>query len=110
LATLRTGRNPHGLHITLNSDGRRHPILNASAIFILVTGVAAFALGIIIRNVSSPGLALAIPAGITGLVSVLGGLGAQMMSETREERVLIVAGIIAGFIGLAMGLAHGAFG
>ena len=30
-----------------------------------------------------------------------------MMSATREERVIIVAGIIAGFVGLALGLAHG---
>jgi hypothetical protein len=33
-----------------------------------------------------------------------------MISATREQRVLIVTGIIAGFVGLAMGLANGAFG
>ena len=30
-----------------------------------------------------------------------------MMSATREERIVIVTGIIAGFVGLALGLAHG---
>jgi len=32
-----------------------------------------------------------------------------MVSATREQRVLIVAGIIAGFVGLAIGLARGGF-
>jgi hypothetical protein len=35
------------------------------------------------------------------------GLFLQMMSATREERVIIVTGIIAAFVGLALGLAHG---
>ena len=33
----------------------------------------------------------------------------QMMSATRIERILLVTGMIAGFVGLALGLAHGAF-
>jgi hypothetical protein len=45
----------------------------------------------------------------TGLVAMLVGLYAQMISATREERVLIVTGIIAGFVGFAIGLAHGGF-
>lgn len=96
--------------LTLNSDGRSHPVLNAMSIFILLIGLVSFVLGIVIRNVSHPGLGLAVPTGVTGLVSLLGGLYAQMMSATREQRVLIVTGMIAGFVGLAMGLANGAFG
>jgi hypothetical protein len=46
---------------------------------------------------------------VTGLVSLLVGLYAQMISATREERIVIVTGIIAGFVGLALGLAHGGF-
>jgi len=42
-------------------------------------------------------------------VSLRVGLYAQMISATREERIVIVTGIIAGFVGLALGLAHGAF-
>jgi hypothetical protein len=98
------------MHLTLNSDGKPHPALNALAVSVLVIGLASFVLGIVIRNVSNPGPALAIPAGVTGLVSLLGGLYAQMMSATREQRVLIVTGIVVGFVGLALGLAHGAFG
>ena len=45
----------------------------------------------------------------TGLAALLIGLFAQMISATREERIIIVAGIIAGFVGLALGLAHGGF-
>ncbi len=48
-------------------------------------------------------------AAVTGLAGLLIGLVAQMMSATREERVIIVTGIIAAFIGLALGLAHGGF-
>jgi hypothetical protein len=48
-------------------------------------------------------------AAATGLAALLIGLVSQMMSATREDRVIIVAGIIAGFVGLALGLAHGGF-
>jgi hypothetical protein len=95
---------------TLNSDGQSHPALNALSAFVLIVGLAAFVLGIVIRNVSHPGPGLAIPTGVTGLVSLVVGLYAQMLSATREQRILIVTGIVAGFVGLAMGLANGAFG
>jgi hypothetical protein len=84
-------------------------MLNALSVFVLLMGLASFVLGIIIRNVANPGLGLAIPAGVTGLIALLFGLYVQMISATRGERVLIVTGIIAGFVGLALGLAHGAF-
>jgi hypothetical protein len=105
--TLRHARMPR---FTLNSDGQSHPALNALSVFVLIVGLAAFVLGIVIRNVSHPGPGLAIPTGVTGLVSLVVGLYAQMISATREQRVLIVTGIVAGFVGLAMGLANGAFG
>ena len=38
------------------------------------------------------------------------GLYAQMVSNTREQRVLIMAGVIAAFVGLGLGIAHGGFG
>ncbi|MGH3165294.1 MAG: hypothetical protein ACRDN0_05290 [Trebonia sp.] len=120
MATIRSARHGdlkhgdlkhgHFPHITLNSDGRPHPILNVAAVLILVIGLTAFVLGIIIANISNPGPALAVPAAVLGLVSLFGGLYAQMVSATREERVLIVAGIICGFVGLALGLAHGGLG
>jgi hypothetical protein len=40
---------------------------------------------------------------------LLVGLYLQMVSSTRNQRVVIVAGIIAGFVGLAIGLSKGGF-
>jgi hypothetical protein len=82
---------------------------NVLAIGILVIGLVSFVLGMIVRNSSASGAALHIVATATGLVSLLVGLYAQMVSATREQRVLIVTGIIAGFVGLALGLAAGGF-
>jgi hypothetical protein len=107
--TIQTGGPGLFPHRSLNSDGRRHPLLNAAAVLILLVGLASFALGLFIRTDPSSGFAVAATTAGMGLGALLIGLFAQMMSETREERILIVAGIIAGFIGLALGLAHGGF-
>jgi uncharacterized membrane protein HdeD (DUF308 family) len=97
-------------HITLNSDGQSHPLVNVLAIFTLVIGLLSFVLGLVIRNVPSvDSTAMNVLTAVTGLVSLLVGLYAQMISATREERIVIVTGIIAGFVGLALGLAHGGF-
>ena len=97
-------------HITLNSDGQPHLLLNITTISVLLLGLVSFVLGLIIRNVpSADSKAMAILAAVTGLVAMVVGLYAQMISATREQRVLIVAGIIAAFVGLALGLGHGAF-
>jgi hypothetical protein len=95
-------------HNILNSDGRAHPVENVLAIFTLVVGLVSFVLGLIIRNTHA-GSALIIIATATGLVSCLVGLYVQMVSHTREQRVLIVTGIIAGFVGLAIGFSKGGF-
>ena len=96
--------------VTLNSDGQPHLLVNILTIFTLVVGLASFVLGLIIRNVpSADSKAMALTAAVTGLVCLLVGLYAQMISATREQRVLIVTGLIAGFVGLALGLAHGGF-
>lgn len=95
--------------VTLNSDGQPHPVLNTLSVFTLLIGLVSFVIGLIIRNVPSTGLGLAVTTAVTGLAALVVGLVAQMVSATREQRVLIVAGIIAGFVGLALGLAHGGF-
>ena len=95
-------------HNILNSDGRAHPIQNILTIFTLVVGLVSFALGMVVRNAHT-GAAVIIITTATGLVSCLVGLYVQMISATREQRVLIVAGIIAGFVGLAIGLSKGGF-
>jgi hypothetical protein len=100
-----TGRRPN----ILNSDGRPHPVENVLTVFTLLDGLVSFVLGMIVRNVPSAGSAVTIIATATGLAALLVGLYAQMISATREQRVLIVTGIIAGFVGLALGLGHGGF-
>ena len=100
--------NSRERHNILNSDGRPHPVENLLTIFTLVVGLVSFALGMVVRNAHT-GAALIVIATATGLVSCLVGLYVQMISSTREQRVLIVTGIIAGFVGLAIALGHGGF-
>jgi ammonia channel protein AmtB len=95
-------------HNILNPDGQAHPIQNILTIFTLVVGLVSFALGMVVRNAHT-GAAVIIITTATGLVSCLVGLYVQMISATREQRVLIVTGIIAGFVGLALGLSKGGF-
>jgi ammonia channel protein AmtB len=102
--TVESGRR----HNILNSDGQPHPVENMLTIFTLVVGLVSFVLGIIIRNVHT-GSAVIIITTATGLVSCLVGLYVQMVSHTREQRILIVTGIIAGFVGLAIGISKGGF-
>jgi hypothetical protein len=88
--------------ITLNSDGRPHPLLNAAAVFTFLAGIAAFALGFVVRA----HLAATILGGVTFAI----GLYVQLISATREQRVLIVTGLVGAFVGLGLGIAHGGFG
>ena len=92
----------------LNSDGQPHRVLNIMCIFTLVVGLVSFVLGLIIRN-SHAGSAIIVTATATGLAACLVGLYAQMISATREQRIVIVTGMIAGFVGLAIGLSKGGF-
>jgi hypothetical protein len=108
--TFRTRRQIRMPRVSLNSDGQSHPLLNTLSVFTLVVGLVSFTLGMVLVNVSGAGHAAAVTAAVTGLVSLLVGLYAQMMSATREQRILIVTGMVGGFVGLALGLAHGGFG
>ena len=93
----------------LNSDGHRHPVENILTIFTLLAGLTAFVLGMIVRNVPHLVPAVHVIATALGLAAMLVGLYTQMVSSTRNQRVLIVTGIIAGFVGLALGLSKGGF-
>jgi len=75
---------------------------------VLLAGLVSFVLGLVIRNVHT-GPAGHVTATVTGLAACLVGLYAQMVSSTRNQRVVIVTGIIAGFVGLAIGLSQGGF-
>src|SRR5579859_469543 len=102
-----TVRNGPRLNI-LNNDGQPHPAENITAIGILLLGLVSFVLGLLVRNEHTVP-AVHIVATATGLVACGVGLYAQMVSSTRNQRVVIVAGIIAGFVGLAIGLSKGGF-
>ena len=86
-------------HLTLNSDGQKHTVVNALAIFTLITGVVAFALGFIVAR--------HFIASWIGLAALVVGFYAQMISATREQRIVIVTGLVAGFVGLMLAFAHG---
>jgi hypothetical protein len=98
---VKTPSHREDLRATLNSDGKRHPLLNVMALFTFAGGIVAFACGIIVKAHSV--------ATILGIAAFAVGLIGQLNSATREERVLLVAGIIAAFVGMAMGIAHGGF-
>jgi hypothetical protein len=91
----------HASVLTLNDDGQRHPLENALAVFTLVTGLITFAVGWVVS--------LHVLASILGIVSLLVGLYAQMISATRAERMIIVTGLVAAFVGTALGFGHGGF-
>jgi heme O synthase-like polyprenyltransferase len=101
---VRTSRRPS----ILNTDGRPHPVENITAILVLAAGLVSFVLGLVVRNAHTAP-AVHVLATALGLFACLAGLFAQMLSSTRNQRVLIVAGIIAGFVGLAIGLSKGGF-
>ncbi|MGH3306015.1 MAG: hypothetical protein ACRDOK_31030 [Streptosporangiaceae bacterium] len=92
----------HVPQLTLNSDGQRHPLLNVTTAVTFCAGIAAFALGLVVRA--------HLAATIIGLVTFAVGLYAQLVSATREQRIFIVTGVVGAFVGMGLGIAHGGFG
>ncbi len=88
--------------LTLNSDGQRHTVLNVATALTFFGGIAAFALSLV---VSAHLVATIIGIAVFGV-----GMVTQLMSATREQRIFIVAGIIAAAVGAGLGIAHGGFG
>jgi hypothetical protein len=87
---------------TLNTDGQRHPMENILTGFTFLVGLLAFAIGFIVRA--------HFPGAVLGLAAFVVGLYAQMVSVTRVQRVFIMAGMIAAFVGAGLSIAHGGFG
>lgn len=88
-------------HLTLSTDGKRHPLIDAAAAYTALAGLASFVIGMISREHMA--------GSILGLTGMVVGLIAQMMSATRAERIVIVFGIVASFVGMGLGFAHGGF-
>jgi hypothetical protein len=87
--------------VRLNSDGRRHPMENILTLFTFLAGLLAFSIGFIVSA--------HFPATLLGLLAFVVGLYAQMVSVTREQRVFIMAGMVAAFVGAGLSIAHGGF-
>ena len=96
-----TRPRPNVPRITLNSDGQRHPLENGLAVFTLIAGIVAFTTGWVVS--------LHLIATVVGIACLTIGLYAQMISATRAERMIIVTGLVAAFVGAALGVAHGGF-
>ena len=88
--------------LTLNADGKRHPVQSGLTAFTLLAGVVAFATGLIVRQ--------HLAATVLGVVVILIGLFTQMISVARPQRVLLMAGVVAAFVGGCLGIAHGGWG
>jgi hypothetical protein len=88
--------------VTHRSDGRHHPVLDAATAVTFVAGVAAFPLGLIVRE--------HLLATVIGMAAFGIGLVAQLVSATRMERIFIVCGLVGAFVGMGLGIAHGGFG
>jgi len=93
---------PRARRIGTRPRGERHPLENGLTAFTLAAGVVAFATGFVVRQ--------HLLATSLGLAALVVGLYAQLISVTRAERVVIVTGLVAGFVGISLGLAHGGFG
>jgi hypothetical protein len=100
--TQGTHAETHGMRLTLNTDGQRHPALNAATAFTFFVGIAGFALSLVVNA--------HVVATCLGIAAFGVGMTTQMFSATREQRVFIMAGVIAAGVGAGLGLAHGGFG
>jgi hypothetical protein len=75
---------------------------NGLAAFTIVSGLIAFATGWVV--------ALHSIATILAVASMVVGLYAQLVSSNREQRIVIVTGLVAAFVGGALAIAHGGVG
>ncbi|MEU8246354.1 hypothetical protein [Nonomuraea sp. NPDC048916] len=100
---------PHMLHpsqserfkLTLNTDGRSHPVENTLAVTTLACGLVAFA-----ATFFSTGYVIASWVGTLGFGT---GLYSQYVSATTAQRSLNIVGLVSSFVGLALGIARGGY-
>lgn len=85
----------------VDSDGQADPRANRLVIATVVLGVIALACAFV--------ASLHIVASVAGLLGMIVGLWAQMVSSTTVQRWIIVIALGAATIGFAFGLANGGF-
>jgi hypothetical protein len=91
----------HHKHVTLNTDGRAHPVENALTFAVAILGAVA-AICAFFPSAHVVGA-------WAGLAGVATGAYAQYRSETTAERWVIIVATIASAVGLALNIAHGGF-
>jgi hypothetical protein len=101
MSQAQVGSRSRARHFTLNSDGKRHPLVNAATAYTFIVGLTAFVTGLTVS--------LHLVATVLGGTGFFVGMLAQMVSATREQRMFIVVGIVGSFVGMGLGLAHGGF-
>ncbi len=102
--TIKSGSGQPGLAQSgpaPSSEGNRHTVQLALTAFTLLAGIIAFVAGLIVRQ--------HLAATVLGLAAMVVGLYTQMISATRVERILLMAGVVPAFVGVCLGLAHGGF-
>jgi hypothetical protein len=85
----------------VDSDGQSHPRENRLVLITVILGVIALACAFV--------ESLHIIASIAGLLGMIVGLWAQLVSATTAQRWVIVIALGAATIGFAFGLANGGF-
>jgi hypothetical protein len=75
---------------------------NGLTAFTVVTGLIAFAIGWVV--------ALHSIATVVAVACMVVGMYAQLVSNTREQRIVVVTGLVAAFVGGALAIAHGGVG
>jgi hypothetical protein len=98
---LRKPHVPHLPHVTLNTDGRRHPVENALTALTVMLGVVA--LGCALST------SLHVAGSWVGLTGVLVGLYGQLRSATTAERFVLVIFVGAAAVGFGLNMANGGF-
>jgi hypothetical protein len=99
-AQARTHSRAHHL-LKIDGEGRGHPLIDIAAVYSVMAGLAAFIIGMLDGSPMAGSI-----LGITGFII---GLVGQMLSVTRIERIVLVFGIVASFIGAGIAFAHGGF-
>jgi heme O synthase-like polyprenyltransferase len=89
------------VRLTLNTDGRAHPVENVLAVATLLCGIVAF-----VSTFWTSAHAISAWFGTLGFGV---GLYSQYVSATTPQRSLNIVGLVGSFVGAALGIAHGGF-